>query len=98
MIRYEADRMPTTNPRSDSDVDHHARAPSRRRALDRELVKGHGLQIGPQRGALPVDDTADHLRLEREGIARAAHAHGDAGEDAAIAILEEDDLGHPVVQ
>ena len=54
------------------------------------------LRVGAERGA-PVEQSALEPRLQATRLA-ARHAHPAAREDAAVPVLEEDQLGDPVVE
>src|SRR5574341_995142 len=71
------------------DVDHQPRPPAALDRLQRELVEGHGLGVGAERGPLGIDDPTLDLGLQMEG-ALPAHADLAARKHLAVAVLEED--------
>src|SRR5688572_14500844 len=79
-----------------SDVDDDTRIPAGPTPLESELVERHRLRIGAQHGPSAVDEATRETRRQRGR--RRGHAYEDVGENELFAVLEEDQLRHPVVK
>jgi len=79
-----------------ADVDDDARVPAGRARLEAELVQRHRLGVRTQDRVRAVDTPANDARVERGR----RHPNADLGprEDELLAVLEEDQLGEPVVE
>src|SRR6266540_1962780 len=78
------------------DVDHEPRAPSALDPLQGELVEGQGLGVGAEGGAPGIDDATLELGPKMKG-AVPPHADLAAREHLSVAILEKDQLRHPII-